>query len=91
MKEQTAVEWLVTKIINVWQNDHEKWVEIPTKVLLEYAEQAKAMEKGQIINAVDIGFEEGSKFPEDIRLNNSEEYYNETFNNISEKGLKDDV
>jgi hypothetical protein len=45
MSKETSIEWLVTKIINVWQNDHEKWVEIPTKVLLEYAEQAAEMHK----------------------------------------------
>ena len=83
MIKQTAIDWLVEQINADCLNS--------TFIRKELIDQAKAMEKEQIMNAVDIGFEEGSKFPEDIRLNNSEEYYNETFNNISEKGLKDDV
>ena len=38
------------------------------------------MFKEQIMKAVDRGFDEGCKFPEDISLNNAEQYYNETYN-----------
>ena len=74
MSKQTAVDWLVQNIVEdqtIKAKSMSEWIKI--------FEQSKAMEKEQIMNAVDIGFEEGSKFPEDIRLNNSEEYYNETY------------
>ena len=38
------------------------------------------VEKEQIMKAVDRGFDEGCKFPEDMSLSNSEQYYNETYN-----------
>ena len=41
--------------------------------------QAKQMEKEQIMKAVDRGFDEGCKFPEDMTIRNSEQYYNETY------------
>lgn len=41
--------------------------------------QMMAMEKEQIMKALDRGFDEGSSFPEDITLNNAEQYYNETY------------
>ena len=31
------------------------------------------------MKALDRGFDEGSSFPEDITLNNAEQYYNETY------------
>ena len=37
------------------------------------------VEKEQIMKAVDRGFDEGCKFPEDMSLSNSEQYYNETY------------
>ncbi|CAB4137023.1 hypothetical protein UFOVP316_5 [uncultured Caudovirales phage] len=66
MSKQTAVEWLI-KELQLEGYDHT--IEI-----------AKAMEKEQIMNAVDRGFDEGCKFPEDMTLSNSEQYYNETYN-----------
>jgi hypothetical protein len=66
MNKQTAVEWLEMKLGK-------------TIAASDWFEKAKEMEKDQIMNAVDIGFEEGSKFPEDIWWNNAEEYYNETY------------
>ena len=66
--KHTAVEWLVEEL---------KKFHHPTEAMIMYA---KKLERQQIIDAVDIGFEEGSKFPEDIKLNNAEQYYNETHN-----------
>ena len=66
MAQQTAVEWL------------EK--ELKLEVYDYTVQQAKAMEKEQIMKAVDRGFDEGCKFPEDMSLRNSEQYYNETYN-----------
>lgn len=69
MTQQTAVEWLIEFI-----QDH--CMRIDEKVI----EQAKTMEKIQIMKAVDKGYDEGCKFPEDMTLKNSEQYYNETYN-----------
>jgi hypothetical protein len=66
MTQQTAVEWFYQRILAE-----------DIKVVFE---QAKEMEKQQIMKAVDRGFDEGCKFPEDIKLNNAEQYYNETYN-----------
>lgn len=70
---KTAVEWLFK---NIWLN--------PPENLLEILDQAKEMEKQQIIDArvngvcegIDIG---GNPITEDISKNH-EIYYNETFN-----------
>jgi hypothetical protein len=76
MAQQTAVEWLAERLIRM----------IPTISpiykydIKEYVEQAKEMEKEQIIKALDRGFDEGCKFPEDMTLDNAEQYYNETYN-----------
>jgi hypothetical protein len=71
MAQQTAVDWLVEQF--------KKRGYIKDLVPHLLLEQAKQMEKEQIIKAVDRGFDEGCKFPEDISLNNAEQYYNETF------------
>jgi hypothetical protein len=67
MKKQTAVQWLIEQK----RKFH--------AIINDDLEKALAMEKEQIIKAVDVGFEEGSKFPEDIKLNDAEQYYKETF------------
>ncbi len=70
-KSPTAVEFLV---------EHLRMQNSPyTKE--QIIEQAKQMEKEQIMKAVDRGFDEGCKFPEDITLKDAEQYYNETFGN----------
>ena len=63
---QTAVEWLIQEL---------ELEGYPFIIKL-----AKAMEKEQIVKALERGFDEGCKFPEDITLNNAEQYYNETYN-----------
>jgi len=60
--KQTAVEWLVEQICG----DH-------TSEWQEQIDQAKAMEKEQIIDAWDNGCED------DGIIDNAEQYYNETF------------
>ena len=60
--KQTAVEWLMEQICG----DH-------TSEWQEQIEQAKAMEKEQIIDAWDNGCED------DGIIDNAEQYYNETF------------
>jgi hypothetical protein len=66
MKQQTAVEWL-------WNLSQTKELQASD------FDQALAIEKEQIMKALDRGFDEGSSFPEDITLNNAEQYYNETY------------
>jgi hypothetical protein len=69
-KQQTAVEWLVEQMI------YKLGIRIEnTTDGCELFEQAKEMEKEQIINAFD-------GFPLIARNSqNGEEYYNETYNN----------
>jgi hypothetical protein len=69
-KKQTAVEWLIEELFKKID-----YTQVPQKLI----DQAKQMEKEQIMKAVDRGFDEGCKFPEDISLNNAEQYYNETY------------
>jgi hypothetical protein len=66
--KQTAVEWLI-----------EQCPRIETIVAYNILEQAKQMEKEQIVNALERGFDEGCKHPEDITLKNAEQYYNEKY------------
>jgi hypothetical protein len=62
-KSQTAVSWLIDEI---------ECRGLVTKELRLSFEQAKALEKNQIINAVD-------GFPIDKRNLNGLDYYNETY------------
>ena len=77
MAQQTAVEWLSERLIRM----------IPTISpiykydIKEYVEQAKAMEKEQIIDfAMQMHKIDCSKTGTDILLNEAELYYNETYN-----------
>lgn len=70
-KKQTAVEWFLSEL--------ERMQYFIGNDMLQAFKQAKAMEKEQIVDAVNVGFEEGCKFPEDIKLKNAEQYYNETY------------
>jgi hypothetical protein len=63
MAQQTAVEWLVKYII---ENFH------LTDESLSKFEQAKAMEKEQIVDAYQAG-------ATDLGIIESQEYYNETY------------
>ncbi len=81
MKKQTAVQWLIKELINYDKlldgkrknDDATVFKANPTKIF----EQAKAMEKEQIMMAVqDAWFmAKGSNYQEP----QAEEYYNETF------------
>jgi len=75
MSKQTAVEWL----IDHWKKLQSEGEKMSWNQIIQITALSKEIEKEQIIDAVNVGFEEGSKFPEDIKLNNAEQYYNETF------------
>ena len=68
--KQTAIEWLVEQIENysdtIFYDRNLHWFE-------KYVEQAKEMEKEQIIDAYDRGYDEYDIY------RNGQNYYNETF------------
>ena len=68
----TAVEWLQNELVGL--DTAFSYCTFNEKI-----KQAKQMEKEQIMKAVDRGFDEGCKHPEDITLKDAEQYYNETF------------
>jgi hypothetical protein len=70
--KQTAVEWLYHKIV-IQNSDCLKW--------RQYLEEAKEMEKQQIIKAVYDSM--GTNF--DPNMGRAEQYYNETFNSSNNK------
>jgi hypothetical protein len=69
MSKQTAVEWLVDKLNEL---------EFDLRLIPNHIEQAKAMEKEQIVDAVD-------GFPLDKRHLDGEKYYNETYGGQDEE------
>jgi hypothetical protein len=76
MKNQTAITWLIKEL-----NKNVNFVPmVHWDAIREIVQKAKELEKQQIIDAVNVGFDEGAKFPEDIKLNNAEQYYNQTYN-----------
>lgn len=69
MKKQTAVEWLVDAIFNE--------VDLKDAILKLAIQQAKAMEKQQIIDAYKIGYDEGLQII--TKYENVEDYYTSTY------------
>ena len=78
---QAAVEWLINKLVeggHIWSEpdpileNEEDWDEDFIKLI----EQAKQMEKEQIVNAFDC---DGSPQPGEKWISNGEQYYNETY------------
>ena len=68
--KQTAVEWLVQQLSKEWILEDRD---------LYLIEQAKEMEKEQIMNAWDDGQSDGATICTQKADNPSEEYYNKTF------------
>jgi hypothetical protein len=64
--KQTAVEWLFTQLDLISLLPREKWIEARKEIL----EQAKQMEKQQIIEAYETSH---------ISMMSAEQYYNETY------------
>jgi hypothetical protein len=67
--KQTAVEWLVSHL------NKQEWFTYKQR---EYIEQAKQMEKQQIIDA----YKQGQFDGDIIRDTDAEQYYNQTFKEI---------
>ena len=82
-KKQTAVDWLLTQIEN--KNGKEF-----SSYYTEFIEQAKEMEKEQIMDAYEIGFADAwddARYDDEPKHAGAEHYYNETFNkSIKNKG-----
>jgi hypothetical protein len=78
MSKQTAVEWLIEKIQltdTIIDNGESSYVILFPNLKLKDIEQAKAMEKEQIIDAFFSGYNyEGGQLEE-----KSDQYYTETF------------
>ena len=73
--KQTAVEWFQDQIIKIVNGTCEL---SETQIF----EQAKAMEKEQIMDAFNEGFNEGCRYTtgfEQMLWEDDEQYYNETF------------
>jgi hypothetical protein len=75
MAQQTAVEWLIEKIQS-YQIEIDKYNRINIDVPKYMIEQAKAMEKEQIIIAYDRGYIDG--YPDNGKV--GLDYYKETYN-----------
>jgi predicted Mrr-cat superfamily restriction endonuclease len=78
MAQQTAVEWLVKEL----KNDSYQIIFGKTFASIETIEQAKAMEKEQIMQSYSDGVFDGAirdEFYEDTKAS-GEQYYNETYN-----------
>jgi hypothetical protein len=80
--KQTAVEWLGNEITNriTRRNPHDTII-IQTlgERLIELIEQAKEMEKEQIIDAFEIGYENGACVNQGESIYHGHNYYKETF------------
>ena len=84
MAQQTAVEWLIEQLKEydfADLKDNEYYIiKIPAWVLTEKEEQAKQMEKEQIIYAY---MDSTSQFSNDARIDypkTAKQYYKETYN-----------
>jgi hypothetical protein len=78
MSKQTAVEWFIDQLkeYDFSPRENTYLIEIPSWILTEKQEQAKAMEKEQIINAHLTGL----IHPLEIEATKqTEQYYNETY------------
>jgi len=68
----TAVEWLFEQVCNL------DWRNIVGEEKLKLFQQAKEIEKQQIIDAYDAGLFDGTM--DDVNDRMYKQYYNETFN-----------
>ncbi|MEI6887410.1 MAG: hypothetical protein WCK31_04220, partial [bacterium] len=86
MSKQTAAEWL-QECLSIHITDEQK---MQFEGLFQ---QAKAMEKQQIINSFDEGKSDGYKtareWDEMIIWLSAEQYYNETYNSVESKEMID--
>jgi hypothetical protein len=82
MKQQTAVEWLIARFhyegfIGTFCSEEQ--IKAKRDVMIEIINQAKEMEKEQIIKAFEIGYDNGACVQEGNAIYHGSNYYNETF------------
>ena len=73
MSKQTAVEWLVKQLL---ANGDIRW---RGTSIHDLADQAKAMEREQIIDALDAGYEIAQENARFKHIKSHGQYYNETY------------
>ena len=73
--KQSAVEWLLDQLENQVSDDRKQTMSLKVRGFLR--EQAKEMEKQQIIDAFNLGQQKEAK---QEFWTKGEQYYNETFN-----------
>jgi len=69
--KQTAVEWLFEQVCNL------DWKNLIGEKKLEILEQAKEMEKEQMLDSYNV--DNTSYYPKTEREKQAEQYYNETY------------
>jgi hypothetical protein len=80
-KGVSAVEWLSNQSYELFEQYSEGKIDRITlnKMMLASTLQAKEMEKQQIENAFNAGFDDGCGFIEDMKYKEAQQYYNETY------------
>ena len=80
MTQQTSMEQMINHLEEMKSKTTDQSEIYMLTIAWVKAIHLMQVEKEQIMKAVDRGFDEGCKFPEDMSLSNSEQYYNETYN-----------
>ena len=77
--KQTATEYFYDRVINIFTKYHEE--DVPTidfgELITEAFEQAKKMEKEQIVDAYEIGHDEGIQIISEY--DTAQDYYTSTY------------
>ena len=73
--KQTTVEWLV----NHWKKLQSEGEKMSWQQIIDITELVKEMEKEQIVNAFEIGYDNGACVQEGNAIYHGSNYYNETF------------
>ena len=68
MSKQTAVEWLELEL-----------KKLPFVDVVEVFQKAKAMERQQILDALDVGYQIANEDVKFKHIQTTEQYYNETY------------
>jgi len=78
MKNQTAVEWMVEQV-ELISNNKTLSKKDAVKLYDEVIQKAKAMEKEQIQDALDVGYQIANEDVKFKHIQTTEQYYNETY------------
>ena len=75
--KQTAVEWLEKELNYIEENAYTSYIDLKIKQALE-------MEKEQIVDAFEIGYENGACVNQGESIYHGHNYYNKTFKNTEQ-------